>query len=156
MKQNMSNERLKFIIKAVYDLLPTPANKCRWFDTDEKCLLCGENGSLNHILAGCDVARSQGRYTWRHNKVLRELASIIQEKIVNNVKNPEKKSIAFVKPGEKAKINKSFQQESFLSSADDWKMSVDLEQRMKIPGRVAVTDLRPDITILSEKKQSRR
>ena len=57
------------------------------------------------------------------------------------LKNPEKKSIAFVKPGEKAKINKSFQQESFLSSADDWKMSVDLEQRMKIPGRVAVTDL---------------
>ena len=28
---NMSEERLKFIIKATHDLLPTPANKNKWF-----------------------------------------------------------------------------------------------------------------------------
>ena len=147
----MPEERLKFLIKSVYDLLPTPANKQRWFETDESCSLCGGNGSLNHILAGCDVALSQGRYTWRHNKVLRELASIIQEKLLaQHTKQNDNRSILFVKPGEKIEPNKSFQQESFLSSAEDWKMTVDLEKRLRIPEKVALTDLRPDITIMSE------
>ena len=38
-----SEESLKFLIKSVYDLLPTPANKNRWFGFDEKCTLCGGN-----------------------------------------------------------------------------------------------------------------
>ena len=32
-----SEVSLKFLVKSVYDLLPTPANKNRWFDTDERC-----------------------------------------------------------------------------------------------------------------------
>ena len=74
----MSEEKLKFLIKSVYDLLPTPANKNKWFESNETCLLCGENGTLNHILAGCKVALSQGRYKWRHDKVLKELAAAVQ------------------------------------------------------------------------------
>ena len=57
-----SETSLKFLIKSVYDLLPTPANKNRWFNANESCQLCGGVGTLNHILSACEVALSQGRY----------------------------------------------------------------------------------------------
>ena len=74
-----SEDRLKFLVKSVYDVLPTPANKNKWFKKEEKCLLCGKEGTLAHILSGCSVALSQGRYKWRHDKVLKELASSVQK-----------------------------------------------------------------------------
>ena len=83
---NMSEESLKFIIKAVHDLLPTPANKNKWFGTSEMCSLCGGNATLNHILSGCTVALTQGRYKWRHDKVLKEIALSIDSKIKENAK----------------------------------------------------------------------
>ena len=61
---NASEIRIKFLIKLVYDLLPTPANKSKWFGEDDICNLCNERGTLNHILSGCKMALSQGRYTW--------------------------------------------------------------------------------------------
>ena len=79
-----SDEKLKFLIKSVYDVLPTPANKSKWFKTEEKCLLCGKEGTLAHILSGCSVALSQGRYKWRHDRVLKEIASTVQAKVVDN------------------------------------------------------------------------
>ena len=71
---NTSAAGLKFLVKAVHDLLPTPANKNVWFGTEEVCVLCGKHATLNHILTGCSVALSQGRYKWRHDQVLKELA----------------------------------------------------------------------------------
>ena len=152
----MTEEKINFLIKSVYDLLPTPANKNKWFNTNESCLLCGENGTLNHILSGCKVALSQGRYKWRHDKVLRELAAAVQEQIVRNRDKEEEtnRKINFIKAGEKTKEKKTMQSTSILSSAKDWKMTVDLDERLKIPESVAVTDLRPDMIIVSrETKQ---
>ena len=65
---DMPEGTFKFLVKSVYDLLPTPENKNRWFGTEEVCHLCGGKGTLAHILSGCLVALSQGRYTWRHEK----------------------------------------------------------------------------------------
>ena len=99
----MPDERLKFLIKSVYDLLPTPANKSKWFNSEETCLLCGENGTLNHILAGCKVSLSQGRYKWVHGRVLKELASSIQTKLLENLKKPSNQTrtnLSFVKARE--------------------------------------------------------
>ena len=72
--------RIKFLTKAVYDLLPTPANKSKWYGEEDTCNLCQERGTLNHILTGCRTALSQGRYTWRHNKVLQEIYKRINKK----------------------------------------------------------------------------
>ena len=83
---NMPEERIKFLIKSVYDLLPTPANKNKWFETEEKCLPCGEHSTLNHILSGCKTALCQSKYKWRHDQVLKELANAIQMKIIENTK----------------------------------------------------------------------
>ena len=148
----MSDESLKFLIKAVHNLLPTPANKNRWYGTEEKCSLCGKDGTLNHILSSCSVAMGQGRYSWRHDKVLKELASGIETKIVENSKKQieEKRRIQFVKAGERGE-RQVFQPESYLSTARDWKLSVDLGQKLKIPIAVSATNLRPDIIIVSGK-----
>ena len=145
-----SEESLKFLIKSVYDLLPTPANKNRWFGSDEKCTLCGGNGTLNHVLSGCRVALGQGRYKWRHDQVLKEVASSIQTKVMENSKDQarERRKIQFVKEGEKVEKS-AFQPENYLSTASDWKMSVDLKGGLRLPIAVSTSNLRPDIIIAS-------
>ena len=94
--------RLKFLVKSVYDLLPTPANKNLWFKTDEfSCQLCGKKGTLNHIFTGCEIALAQGRYKWRHDKVLAEIARCVElkMKLVNSQPLRKKRLIKFVKGG---------------------------------------------------------
>ncbi|KAL0973496.1 hypothetical protein UPYG_G00204760 [Umbra pygmaea] len=72
--------RLSFLIHSTYDTLPCPWNLHQWFGNEESCLLCNApNASLQHILAGCKVALSQGRYRWRHDQVLRKLAEVLEE-----------------------------------------------------------------------------
>ena len=151
---NMSEESLKFIIKAVHDLLPTPANKNKWFGTSEMCSLCGGNATLSHILSGCTVALTQGRYKWRHDKVLKEIASSIDSKIKENAKRQtgKKRLIQFVKAGQKGE-KENFQQESYLSEAKDWKLTADLDRGLRIPSQVCITNLRPDIIFVSNKSK---
>merc|ERR1739842_277467 len=119
------NDRIRFLTKPVYDVLPTPANKNKWFKTEEKCLLCGMEGTLNHILSGCGVALSQGRYKWRHDKVLKELASAVQSKINQNKDKPENKKthIQFVKQGQKGHKSEE-EYYNYLSAAKDWRLTV--------------------------------
>ncbi|XP_069114340.1 uncharacterized protein [Argopecten irradians] len=76
--------QLQFFLRSVYDVLPTPANLHRW-DLAETpdCPLCVQRGTLQHILTSCHVALAQGRYTWRHNEVLRELADILEKERKN-------------------------------------------------------------------------
>ena len=146
--------RLTFLMKAVYDLLPTPANKNKWFKTDEfNCRLCGESGTLNHILTGCKVALAQGRYTWRHNKVLEELAQWIDKKrkTMNQMPLRKKSWIKFVKGGKTVTPEEVRPMtECYLSSARDWKMRVDLVTRLKVPEQVMITTLRPDMILSSD------
>ena len=143
--------RIKFLTKAVYDLLPTPANKSKWFGEDERCNLCSERGTLNHILTGCKTALAQGRYTWRHNKVLQELFERIQEKAKGaKIVNVKMKTMAFVKEGQKKPTQEPCSNSSYLNSANDWQVKVDLRGKLKIPSSITITDLRPDMIIVSE------
>ena len=150
-----SDASFKFLVKAVYDLLPTPSNKNRWFGTDEKCTLCGQEGTLNHILSGCNVALAQGRYKWRHDQVLRVIANAVDDKrkSKNSSVNHTRARINFVRKGEKP--NKSDisqkQDNSCLDSANDWQLEVDLNGRLKVPTEVSVTNLRPDMMLISWK-----
>ena len=118
-----SYEKLKFLIKSVYyDVLPTPANKSKWFKTEEKCLLCGKERSLAHILSGCSAALSQGRYKWRHDRVLQEIASTVQAKVVDDKDNVDtkRKQISFAKEGQKGQKQELIENYNFLSAAQDW------------------------------------
>ena len=68
--------KLSFLLRAVADLLPTPQNLKIWGKEGSSiCMQCGaEFCTLNHILTGCSKALAEGRYKWRHDKVLREVA----------------------------------------------------------------------------------
>ena len=37
----------------------------------DKCRLCGRQETTNHILSSCPIALEQGRYTYRHNQILK-------------------------------------------------------------------------------------
>ncbi|XP_063419448.1 uncharacterized protein LOC134702450 [Mytilus trossulus] len=70
--------RISFMLRSVYDTLPSPSNLHQWGLIEEpSCKLCGERGTMAHILSGCKVALTQGRYRWRHDKVLKHLAEIL-------------------------------------------------------------------------------
>ena len=149
----MPEERFKFMVKSVYDLLPTPDNKNTWFGTEEACKLCGGKGTITHILSGCEVALTQGRYKWRHDQVLRELAQCIEERRKSSNKTPTKdtrKDIVFVREGEKKSEQPKQDPRSYLAGASDWKLLVDLEKSLKVPSQVAETNLRPDILLISD------
>ena len=151
-----STTSLKFLVKAVYDLLPTPVNKNAWFGTDEKCLLCGEDSNLNHVLASCKVALSQGRYRWRHDQVLGEIAKLTAEKVLNSQSRPQtqQKLINFVRTGSNAKVVQSKSGAgSYFDGAEDWNLQVDLNKHVKIPRAILQTNLRPDLVVMSEKKK---
>ena len=47
----MEPKKLSFLIKAVYDVLPTPVNLHTWgLTTSDRCRACGKTASLKHIL----------------------------------------------------------------------------------------------------------
>ena len=149
---NMQDGNLKFLIKSVYDLLPTPENRNRWFATEERCQLCGGRGTLAPILSGCPTALGQGRYRWRHDQVLREIAHHVEEERKENNSSPRTRTtqIAFVKPGERGKKPGGRKKKSYLDGAADWRLMVDLDRRLKVPEEVAPTDLRPDLILVSD------
>ena len=147
-----SETSLKFLVKSVYDLLPTPSNKNKWYGSEEVCKLCGGNGTLTHILSGCEVALAQGRYRWRHDQVLRQIALCVEAKRRNhnNQLCRVEKKIQFVKAGEKRNPAERRLLGSYLDGANDWKLHVDLDRKLKFPREVAVTNLRPDMLLVSE------
>ncbi|GAA6088619.1 uncharacterized protein LOC109140547, partial [Tachysurus ichikawai] len=95
--------RIKFLVQAVYDVLPSPSNLYTWGLVDTPgCVLCQRKGTLEHILSCCPRALGEGRYHWRHDQVLITIAESIQATINNcwKSKNP-KQTICFIRAGEK-------------------------------------------------------
>ena len=77
--------------------------------TDAACTLSGNDvGTTAHILGACKVALKQGRYTLRHDVVLRELVSSLNNFIgsIELVVSKEQNFIKFVKKGTKVKQKK--------------------------------------------------
>ncbi len=52
----MEGARLSFVIRATYDLLPSPQNLKAWYGEDPACSLCQVPASLRHILSGCTTS----------------------------------------------------------------------------------------------------
>ncbi|XP_062585203.1 uncharacterized protein LOC134246874 [Saccostrea cucullata] len=118
--------RLQFKLKSVYDVLPSPTNLVTWGMTDDpKCVLCGKPANLEHILSACSEALKDGRYTWRHDRVLASIADTLEK----GIKKPKKKAeslrfVNFVKEGEKGhKVR--VEGSGLLGTATDWQMRTD-------------------------------
>lgn len=99
----MEPHRFTFLIRAVYDVLSSPANLFTWGKVETpNCSLCSDRGTLEQILSSCPKALGEGRYTWRHNEVLKSIVDAISEGISSceNITN----AIAFVKAGVQPRI----------------------------------------------------
>ncbi|KAL1263729.1 hypothetical protein QQF64_006468 [Cirrhinus molitorella] len=149
----MEANRLSFIIRATYDVLPSPTNLHLWHGEDPACPLCAAPATLKHILVGCKTSLTQGRYTWRHNQVLKCLAAEIENKrvIINGMPLNAQATIprrkTFMREGEKQRTTPSLSDSGPLNAARDWEMRVDLSQRLTFPPEIAVTNLRPDLVL---------
>ena len=94
---------------------------------------------MNYILSGCPTALAQGKFMWRHDKVLRELAQTMEEKRRDHNKG-EKRALAeivFVKAGEKKKkISAKSDLRTYMKGSKDWRLQVDLDSKLKIPHNI--------------------
>lgn len=76
---SMEAFHISFILRATYDVLPSPSNLKQWYGEDPMCPLFSSPANLKHILVGCKTSLTQGRYTWRHNnKVLKCLPAMLE------------------------------------------------------------------------------
>ena len=110
-----------------------------------------KKGSARHILSGCQTALSQGRYRWRHDQVLGELAHTLEKE--SKKPRPHQKNSQytnFVREGEKSKrLPKG--PVSILDESCCWEMRVYLKGKLQFPEEIAHTSLCPDIVIWSRR-----
>ncbi|CAC5371102.1 unnamed protein product [Mytilus coruscus] len=146
--------RISFMLRSVYDTLPSPSNLHQWGLIEEpSCKLCGERGTMAHILSGCKVALTQGRYRWRHDKVQKHLAEILDiERIKKRPSKTEAKQIRFVREGDTGHATKS-QQHFILDKGSEWNMRADIGKKLVFSECVQTT-LRPDIVVWTSSKIS--
>ena len=95
-----------FCLASTYDTLPSPTNLKRWrITTETMCTLCSKDVCTTaHILGVCKVSLDQGRYTFRHDAVLRQVFAALKS-FISNIKETvpisAKTSIKVVKKGAK-------------------------------------------------------
>ena len=72
----MSSYRLAFVIRSIFDQLPSKDNLRRWCLTEDCKYERRISETLLHVhalLLKCKYDLDNGRYTWRYNKVLKEV-----------------------------------------------------------------------------------
>jgi hypothetical protein len=132
---NSKNENLlKFLINSTLNTLPTKDNLRRWgTGTNGVCDLCGLTESLKHVLNCCSFSLNQGRYKWRHNKILSTIFQAIvtetQTRKNARYKNRAAPFIFFHKEGEPVPRMKTrkFLIKSPLDEGN-WTLTADLRQ----------------------------
>ena len=134
-----------FCLASTYDTLPSPANLKRWrITTETMCNLCSKDVCTTaHILGACKVSLQQGRYTFRHDTVLREVTEVLKTFILNikdTVPISPKSSIKFVKKGTRVS-RKRTPPVGILHDASDWILLVDLNKTYCFPVHIAFTQL---------------
>ena len=150
----MSQSLLKFSLGATFDTLPSPSNLKRWrIAPIAACCLCHKSICTSaHILSGCSQALIQGRYTYRHDAVLKTLVELvkvlIQEIKPSSIINTNK--IKFVKAGARVPSkNKRESTPGLLHQCLDWNILVDLDEKLCFPAHITLTALRPDLVFFS-------
>ena len=129
--KHMDPKKLSFLIKAVYDVLPTPVNLHAWrLTTSDRCRVFGKTASLKHILTRCEYALRS--YTWRHNEVLEIFSEVSKtccetaNKALNIINN---RAIQFIKEENISKIaHENMRKPSLIEGCTDWHVTTDLRQ----------------------------
>ena len=142
---------IRFLIRTVYDILPSPANLCIWNKTDSVlCPLCKGQETLRYILSRCPTPLAEGCYRWRHDQIIKVIADIVCTAICSNKSNPENRMIKFIKASTKPKKTVKIKL-NILSPSTDWELRVDVITRLIFPENKVKTSLRPDLIFFSNK-----
>lgn len=150
---NMETNVLSFIVGAMYDVLPSPANLYHWCREDPVCHQWVTLATLKHIVC-CKNSLIQRRYIWCHNQVLRCLASTLEHKRLStnaiplNIQTTFPYLASFNRKGAKQQT-KLVPPHTCLTIARDWEMCVNLNQRLNFPPEIAVTELHPNLVLWS-------
>ena len=144
-----STSRLSFLVRATYDVLPSPVNLVRWKIQEEDKCMCGKVATMKHILSNCHLALD--RYTWRHNKVLEKLVEVAEEQAeagrYGMKAKQELRPIQFVPQG-KTKTTKGTESESMAPEGNErWEVAADLAGRDRV--LPINTSKRPDLVLWS-------
>ena len=103
-----------------------------WYGGERKRtpLLYQGRQTKEHVLSSFKIALSQGRYTWRHNKVLQELAAIIST-AKGETTLPKSNALIFTTEGGAKSwhwrpVRTTNQMKCLLDGCDDWDVSAHL------------------------------
>ena len=138
---------------ATFDTLPGPSNlKRRRLITESSCFLCHKSiCTSEHISGACKIALHQGRFSFRHDKVLCEV--VVTLKNFLSLYKPNKSSVInfinFVREGEKPKTAPCKGFPGILHSASDWNLKFDLDGMLVVSVFLTVSTLLPDILLFS-------
>ena len=152
---HMAPLRISFILRSVYDILPSNTNLVKWGkSSDSACPLCQGKQAVEHVLSSCKTALSSGRCTWRHNQVLKEVAQVVSD--VHGNKTPESINQCFYSAKRSITwpenvVSQKVMRRGLLDGADDWdwECSVDLPGWRRHPGVIAKTGMRSDKVLCS-------
>ena len=83
---------LSFCLSSTYDVLPSPSNlKCWRICTESSCFFCNKDVCTTaHVLGACQISLSQGRFTFRHDSVLKELVETLKAFLSHQPSTPPK------------------------------------------------------------------
>ena len=86
---DLKKSTLKFLLNSCLDTLPTQANLLQWgkSNSDLRKLCLNSNSSLQgrrketlqHSLNACNVSLKQGRFTWRHDNIVKYICQCIDK-----------------------------------------------------------------------------
>ena len=147
---------LSFLIRSMYDKLSSKNNLFEWKkESDLTCPLCNEKPkTLEHVLSFCETTLGNGRYTWRHNRVLKELVKFIKsymksKPIISTQKFASEKGRIYA--GSKQTIkHRAVPGQNLLWSSGDWEVSSNPPGwHQNYPKTISSKSLRPDIVLLS-------
>jgi hypothetical protein len=75
---DMKKGTMKFLLNSITNTLPTGNNLLQWGkSTTDHCKQCNGRETTCHVLANCSVSLDQGRYTWRHNNVIKYILTCL-------------------------------------------------------------------------------
>ena len=140
----------------MYNQFSSKNNLFKWKkESDPPSPLCNDKPqTLEHVLSSCKTALGNGRYTWRHDKVLEELVKFIElYEIRINYFNPE---ICFSELAEytlalsKQLSIELYPVKTFLDKVDIGEVSADLPGwHNNYSKTISSKGLRPDTVLLS-------
>ena len=154
---------IKFVLNASINWVRTPDLLKIWgLRKTCFCCLCGaKQCTLHHILANCQYALKDKRYTWRHDSVLKVFQTTLTEHLTM-INSKEKSSpidvphlySSFIAAGCSSHKKTPDSNNSLLSGATDWQILVDFDAaNILFPPEIFATSERPDIIIWSPSRK---